>query len=148
MNYSIATNTCNISSTRAFEEGNIVGGAEVERVFGTYVSTGNQLNFPDRLVVNGVPATRKEAGILALVLPSAGPYLAVLLVNVDNIRYRMEFNGEILNDAVNFGTSRLLSASVSASPVPVPAALPLLASGLGALGFIGWRRKRKAAAAA
>jgi hypothetical protein len=34
------------------------------------------------------------------------------------------------------------------SVVPVPAALPLLASGLGALGFIGWRRKRKAAAAA
>lgn len=36
----------------------------------------------------------------------------------------------------------------SVSAVPVPAALPLFASGLGALGFIGWRRKRKAAAAA
>jgi hypothetical protein len=34
------------------------------------------------------------------------------------------------------------------SVVPVPAALPLMASGLGALGLIGWRRKRKAAAAA
>lgn len=33
------------------------------------------------------------------------------------------------------------------TPVPVPAALPLLAFGLGALGFAGWRRKRKAAAA-
>ena len=32
--------------------------------------------------------------------------------------------------------------------VPIPAALPLLASCLGALGFIGWRRKRKAAAVA
>jgi hypothetical protein len=31
--------------------------------------------------------------------------------------------------------------------IPVPAALPLLASGLGALGFAGWRRKRKAVAA-
>jgi len=30
------------------------------------------------------------------------------------------------------------------STVPVPAALPLLASGLGALGFLGWRRKRSA----
>jgi hypothetical protein len=28
--------------------------------------------------------------------------------------------------------------------VPIPAALPLLASGLGALGFVGWRRRRKA----
>jgi hypothetical protein len=30
---------------------------------------------------------------------------------------------------------------------PLPAALPLFASGLGAMGFFGWRRKRKAAAA-
>jgi hypothetical protein len=31
---------------------------------------------------------------------------------------------------------------------PLPAALPLFASGLGALGLLGWRRKRKAALAA
>jgi hypothetical protein len=31
---------------------------------------------------------------------------------------------------------------------PLPAALPLFASGLGAMGFVGWRRKRKNAAAA
>ena len=36
----------------------------------------------------------------------------------------------------------------AAAPTPVPAALPLFASGLGALGFVGWRRKRKAAALA
>jgi len=29
--------------------------------------------------------------------------------------------------------------------VPVPAGLPLLAAGLGALGFLGWRKKRSAA---
>ena len=28
--------------------------------------------------------------------------------------------------------------------VPLPAALPLFATGLGALGLLGWRRKRKA----
>ena len=32
------------------------------------------------------------------------------------------------------------------SPVPLPATLPLFASGLGALGLLGWRRKKKAAA--
>jgi hypothetical protein len=29
---------------------------------------------------------------------------------------------------------------------PLPGALPLFATGLGALGLLGWRRKRKAAA--
>lgn len=33
------------------------------------------------------------------------------------------------------------------TPTPLPAALPLFVSGLGALGLFGWRRKRKASAA-
>jgi hypothetical protein len=36
--------------------------------------------------------------------------------------------------------------TVTISETPLPAALPLFASGLGALGLLGWRRKRKAAA--
>ena len=32
------------------------------------------------------------------------------------------------------------------SQVPLPGALPLFATGLGALGLLGWRRKRKNAA--
>ena len=38
------------------------------------------------------------------------------------------------------------TASWSVAKTPLPAALPLFASGLGALGLLGWRRKRKAAA--
>jgi hypothetical protein len=34
------------------------------------------------------------------------------------------------------------------SPTPLPAALPLFATGLGALGLLGWRRKKKVAALA
>jgi len=30
------------------------------------------------------------------------------------------------------------------TPVPLPATLPLFASGLGAMGLLGWRRKRRA----
>lgn len=36
---------------------------------------------------------------------------------------------------------------VSISSTPIPAALPLFASGLGAMGLLGWRRKRKNIAA-
>jgi hypothetical protein len=38
--------------------------------------------------------------------------------------------------------------TLSITATPLPAALPLFAGGLGALGLLGWRRKRKAAALA
>jgi PEP-CTERM motif-containing protein len=45
------------------------------------------------------------------------------------------------------GTTGFITAfSVSPSPVPLPAAWPLFATGLGALGLLGWRRKKKLAA--
>jgi hypothetical protein len=33
---------------------------------------------------------------------------------------------------------------ITTPATPLPAALPLFATGLGALGLLGWRRKRKA----
>jgi hypothetical protein len=42
------------------------------------------------------------------------------------------------------GTDDVSPQFVVTTASPIPAALPLFASGLGALGFIGWRRKRKA----
>ena len=51
----------------------------------------------------------------------------------------------------SFGTINYFSSAniefAEASAVPLPAALPLFATGLGALGLYGWRRKRKANAA-
>jgi hypothetical protein len=49
------------------------------------------------------------------------------------------------------GGSRAVATSTitftSLTAVPLPAALPLFATGLGALGLLGWRRKRKALSA-
>jgi len=39
------------------------------------------------------------------------------------------------------------SLDAAAAAVPVPAALPLFASGMGMFGLLAWRRKRKSAAA-
>jgi hypothetical protein len=50
------------------------------------------------------------------------------------------FDGVVL-----VGSSNGLPATVPS--VPLPAALPLFATGLGVLGLLGWRRKRKNAAA-
>jgi hypothetical protein len=47
-----------------------------------------------------------------------------------------------------WGSNVLLHSLTAVSAVPLPAALPLFATGLGALGLLGWRRKRKAQAAA
>ena len=45
-----------------------------------------------------------------------------------------------------FVTAQSASTIVPLVPTPLPAALPLFATGLGALGLLGWRRKRKQAA--
>ena len=47
----------------------------------------------------------------------------------------------------NTNTSYVVADVVTASATPLPAALPLFATGLGALGLLGWRRKKKAQAA-
>jgi hypothetical protein len=59
------------------------------------------------------------------------------------------------NDAINsdfsgffVGTNDPVTFTPVTNTTPLPAALPLFASGLGALGLLGWRRKRKASALA
>ena len=48
----------------------------------------------------------------------------------------------------NLGYGSDLTKGGESPTTPLPAALPLFASGLGALGLLGWRKKRKAQAAA
>jgi hypothetical protein len=61
---------------------------------------------------------------------------------VDDAKFVADvFSGTIGNTGViDFGPAPVLVAAT-----PLPAALPLFATGLGALGLLGWRRKRKAA---
>ena len=62
---------------------------------------------------------------------------------------RLEFGGQnftgLTNDPDSLSeSSRSGLTFTPVSAVPLPAALPLFATGLGVLGLLGWRRKRKA----
>jgi hypothetical protein len=46
----------------------------------------------------------------------------------------------------NIGQDAIDGLAFVPDATPLPAALPLFATGLGALGLLGWRRKRKARA--
>ena len=53
-------------------------------------------------------------------------------------------NGSIyLDEFCSGGTSCVDFPTFTASITPLPAALPLFATGIGAMGLLGWRRKRK-----
>ena len=88
-------------------------------------------------VANGLVGASLYKSI-ALIMESGGSWLAL-------------FNDDCSCDA-DFDDMVVRISAVALpnkiNPVPIPAALPLLASGLGALGFIGWRRKRKGKLAA
>jgi hypothetical protein len=57
----------------------------------------------------------------------------------------VSWNANVLSD----GSAQLFFSGVAPiAETPLPAALPLFATGLGALGLLGWRRKRKNAAIA
>ena len=55
-------------------------------------------------------------------------------------------NGDPASDSLN-GLDNVSVVNEGVSATPIPGALPLFASGLGAMGFFGWRRKRKISAA-
>jgi hypothetical protein len=68
------------------------------------------------------------------------------LVSNDTFRfYSFLFDPTTFN--VNNGNNVLL-AIIDGTEIPLPGALPLFATGLGLMGLLGWRRKRKGAAVA
>jgi hypothetical protein len=78
-------------------------------------------------------------------LPDNGSanYEEVALLNFSNLAYT-SVRFQSTSAAFEFG---LNTDAPPVSSVPLPATLPLFATGLGALGFAGWRKRKKAKAA-
>jgi len=86
-----------------------------------------------------------------IAIPGVQPYVnlaipATLDYMVDPGTYTINFLGELSSSAAG-SFEGTITAGDPPSATPLPAALPLFATGLGALGLLGWRRKRKNAAA-
>jgi hypothetical protein len=82
---------------------------------------------------------------------NAGTDRAFFAFTVDSSGLNPVFSSADLSSVTD--TTKLFTATsgtvtVAAAATPLPAALPLFATGLGALGLLGWRRKKKAVALA
>jgi len=102
---------------------------------GTVFDPASDTNFYADLIIGGISAQN------ALLLPSAN-----ILTEGNDIGGSLHI---WLSDASQGrGLAALAVSDASVSHAPLRAALPLFATGLGAMGLFGWWRKRKAAAAA
>ena len=68
-------------------------------------------------------------------------------VSADGSTLTLNWTGGLVAENVT-NTYAVSFAGTPPTQTPLPGTLPLFASGLGALGLLGWRRKRKAQAAA
>ena len=93
----------------------------------------NSVEYYDTVTLPNSAFNNLASGSVTVSLTLQGPGLGVLGTT--------PFNGA----ALDFST---ITIDTVGAVTPLPAALPLFATGLGALGLFGWRRKRKAQAAA
>ena len=83
-------------------------------------------------------------GITADLAPNTNHWLAMLRIGISQVATTQWIGEGPDFTEVDLGSFLVMNAAST----PLPAALPLFASGLGALSLLGWRRKRKAAAVA
>jgi len=95
---------------------------------GAFVAPGNTCTFSFRIVTADPTPPDNDVGTWAITAQIQAQWFDI---NINSFQTDT-FN---FNDTVNV-----------LDPVPLPGALPLFATGLGALGLLGWRRKKKRAA--
>ena len=135
------TLTASASCTDSTELGCVV----VDSISGTFdnfeitslVPPGANANDNDIYLLESAPHQVNSSGIAFNFVNSFG------LTGTQSIYYNPVFS---LDDASNFFGN--FTVSLAPATTPIPAALPLFATGLGCLGLFGWRKKKKPAVAA
>lgn len=132
----------------------IAGGAGPDG-FGIYCQShacSSPLNFSGTLLYNLKPNVLYfvQIGVNAStgdsILPSIGSTTQSAEASLDpHIYIDPNFNDPDLTLALSQDLDNVVGSPAAATPLP--AALPMFATGLGALGLLGWRRKRKVLAA-
>jgi len=98
--------------------------------------------FPFLVQVRNTPGPLADQGPITLFIPSGQQLDIPLAVSATLVE-----SAAIPGTLVAGSSTLVLSVppGLSLEPVPLPAALPLFGAGLGALGLLGWRRRRKPA---
>jgi hypothetical protein len=100
-----------------------------------------------RVVIANGTVTPPSVGIIALVLEDGGTLVGFTGGAIDSAFHSgdCDLPSGFCRGGVDLGQGQVTPES-SVTATPLPATLPLFATGLGALGLLGWRRKRKQAA--
>ena len=109
-------------------------------VFFDQVITTGDTWFSDRALNGGDGQHVYSALYDGLHPPFSGTIPAGVYVGFEDLRKSSLSNFDYFDD-----TFVITNVSVTTNETPLPAAFPLFATGLGGLGLLGWRRKRKAA---
>jgi hypothetical protein len=144
------TTAVDLSGSPFIRYNNITGtftdGAVTETITATVESNSSLANidFYDTTFTNGLGFADAALAGFELIT-SIGP------ITAGSGELTPTFGGGVFATAggdLQFTSSDSLSFTASVSTTPLPATLPLFATGLGGLSLLGWRRKRKAQAAA
>ena len=112
----------------------------------SYSLSGDTVTFPNRA------ATLTGSDDFSSIEANVGVDSLVFFITMASFQLPGGVNGVFETGTCPFGFASpcgtLVVTSFSVEETPVPAALPLFATGLGGLGLLGWRRKKKAVALA
>jgi hypothetical protein len=126
---------------------NITAGSAISFCYSAAAYTCDGLSWSaDELVVGGIASDTSRVQYS----PATDDYVLQISNFTSSPVFTEMVYAQLSAGNYQFYTTPLSTGSITVTPVtatPLPAALPLFATGVGALGLFGWRRKRKNAAA-